>query len=47
MASLGVGVIPGQVGIYYGSATTESTYYFPTATVEAWDEFIATVTPYP
>lgn len=34
----------GQAGIYYGSATTESTYFFPSATVEAWNAYIATAT---
>ncbi|KAF8141830.1 Alpha/Beta hydrolase protein [Boletus edulis] len=45
--SLGNDIIPGQAGIYYGSATTASTYFFPTATVEAWNEFTATTAPYP
>lgn len=37
----------GQAAIYYGSATTESTYYFPTATVQAWNAYIATATGTP
>ena len=36
--SLGNEILTGQAGIYYGSATTASTYFFPTATVEAWNE---------
>lgn len=31
--------------IYYGAGTTESTYIAPTATVVAWDNFIATAAP--
>ncbi|KAH0836523.1 Alpha/Beta hydrolase protein [Lanmaoa asiatica] len=46
VSSLGNEVMTGQAGIYYGSATTESTYFFPTATVEAWDTFVATATSY-
>ncbi|KAF8552248.1 hypothetical protein OG21DRAFT_1486379, partial [Imleria badia] len=42
--SLGNEIVSGQAGIYYGSATTESTYFFPTATMEAWNEFVATAT---
>jgi carboxypeptidase D len=45
--SLGGEFIPGQAGIYYGSSTTASTYFFPTATVEAWNEFVATATSRP
>ncbi|KAG6374843.1 hypothetical protein JVT61DRAFT_4228 [Boletus reticuloceps] len=45
--SLGNDIFPGQAGIYYGSATTASTYFFPTATVEAWNKFTATAAPYP
>jgi carboxypeptidase D len=37
----------GQAGIYYGSGTTASTYFFPTATVEAWDAYVATATLQP
>ncbi|OAX36453.1 alpha/beta-hydrolase [Rhizopogon vinicolor AM-OR11-026] len=40
-------IMTGQAAIYYGSATTESTYYFPTATVEAWNAYIATTTSTP
>lgn len=35
-------IMTGQAGIYYGSATTASTYFFPSATVEAWDAYVAT-----
>ncbi|KAL4065995.1 Alpha/Beta hydrolase protein [Scleroderma citrinum] len=44
VSSLGGEVLTGQAGIYYGSATTASTYFFPTATVEAWDAYVATAT---
>lgn len=44
VSSLAADVMPGQAGIYYGSGTTESTFFFPSATVAAWDNFIATVT---
>ncbi|EGO22337.1 hypothetical protein SERLADRAFT_473031 [Serpula lacrymans var. lacrymans S7.9] len=37
-------IMTGQAGIYYGSGTTQSTYFFPTATVGAWDAFIVTAT---
>ncbi|KAI6101368.1 Alpha/Beta hydrolase protein [Pisolithus sp. B1] len=37
-------IMTGQAGIYYGSATTASTYFFPSATVEAWDAYVATAT---
>lgn len=30
--------------IYTGSATTEGTYVYPTATIDKWMEFIAQVT---
>ncbi|KAN0088673.1 Alpha/Beta hydrolase fold [Tylopilus felleus] len=40
-ASLGGEVLAGQVGIYYGSATTASTHFFPAPTVEAWNAFLA------
>jgi len=43
--SLSGDILTGQLGIYYGSATTASTYFFPTATVKAWDKFIATAPP--
>ena len=36
------GFIPGQAGIYYGSGTTQFTYTYPTATIAAWERFIAT-----
>ena len=47
VSSLGGDIIPGQAGIYYGSFTTASTYFFPTATVDAWNEYIATATSRP
>ena len=42
--SLGGEVMTGQAGIYYGSATTASTYFFPSATVAAWDAYVASAT---
>ncbi|KAG0699895.1 alpha beta-hydrolase [Suillus ampliporus] len=47
VSSLANEIMTGQAAIYYGSATTESTYYFPTATVEAWNAYIATATSQP
>lgn len=47
VSSLANEIMTGQAAIYYGSATTESTYYFPTATVEAWNTYIATATTTP
>ncbi|OAX41086.1 alpha/beta-hydrolase [Rhizopogon vinicolor AM-OR11-026] len=44
VSSLADEIMTGQAAIYYGSATTESTYYFPTATVEAWNAYIPTAT---
>ncbi|KIJ20687.1 hypothetical protein PAXINDRAFT_6480 [Paxillus involutus ATCC 200175] len=47
VSSLGNEIMTGQAGIYYGSGTTASTYFFPTATVEAWDAYVATATLQP
>lgn len=47
VSSLANEIMTGQAAIYYGSATTESTYYFPTVTVEAWNAYIATATTTP
>ncbi|KAG1831383.1 Alpha/Beta hydrolase protein [Suillus variegatus] len=47
VSSLANEIMTGQAAIYYGSATTESTYYFPTATVQAWNAYIATATGTP
>jgi len=44
-SSLAGNFLPGGAEIYYGSATTQYTYIFPTATVAAWDSFIATAAP--
>ena len=44
VSSLGNEIMTGQAGIYYGQATTESTYFFPSATVEAWDNYMASTT---
>ncbi|KIJ59226.1 hypothetical protein HYDPIDRAFT_118758 [Hydnomerulius pinastri MD-312] len=44
VSSLGNEIMTGQAAIYYGAGTTASTYFFPTATVEAWDAYVATAT---
>lgn len=43
-ATLAGTVHPGQLGIFVGSGSTESTYTAPTATIAAWNSFFATVT---
>ena len=45
VASLANTVMSGQAGIYAGSGTTQSTYTYPSATIAAWDSFIATAAP--
>ncbi|KAI0773297.1 alpha/beta-hydrolase [Trametes elegans] len=42
-SSLAADAIAGQLGIYVGSGTTQSTYTYPSATISAWNSFIATV----
>ena len=37
------GAIPGQEGILYGNGSATSLYVAPSETIEAWDEFLATV----
>ncbi|OAX36451.1 alpha/beta-hydrolase [Rhizopogon vinicolor AM-OR11-026] len=44
VSSLANEIMTGQAAIYYGSAMTESTYYFPAATVKAWNAYIQTAT---
>jgi carboxypeptidase D len=44
-SALAVNVMSGQPEIFYGSGTTQSTYMAPTATVAAWNSFIATAAP--
>lgn len=44
-ATLAQTVLTGQAAIYAGSGTTQSTYIYPSATVAAWDSFIATAAP--
>ncbi|KAF7795039.1 hypothetical protein EIP86_006183 [Pleurotus ostreatoroseus] len=39
-ATLAAEVLPGQLEIFVGSGTTQSTYTFPSATVAAWDTFL-------
>ncbi|OBZ74243.1 Serine carboxypeptidase-like 21 [Grifola frondosa] len=46
-STLAEDVLPGQLGIYIGSGTTQSTYTFPSATIAAWQSFIATPTAPP
>lgn len=41
------GVIRGQDEIYYGSGATQSTYFFPKATREAWSTFNTAYQPSP
>jgi len=41
-ATLANTVLPGQAEIYAGSGTTQSTYTYPSATIAAWNSFIAT-----
>ncbi|KAH9855778.1 alpha/beta-hydrolase [Lenzites betulinus] len=43
-SALAVAAIPGQLGVYVGSGTTQSTYTYPSATIAAWSRFIATAT---
>ncbi|PSR71879.1 hypothetical protein PHLCEN_2v12223 [Hermanssonia centrifuga] len=42
--ALAAPALPGQLGIYVGSATTQSTYTYPSLTIAAWESFIATAT---
>lgn len=44
-ATLAQPILSGQAGIYVGSGTTQSTYTYPSATIAAWDSFIATSAP--
>lgn len=43
-ATLANTVMPGQLGIFVGSGTTQSTYTYPSATIAAWNSFFANVT---
>ncbi|KAI0629365.1 alpha/beta-hydrolase [Trametes polyzona] len=43
-SALAVDALPGQLGIYVGSGTTQSTYTYPSATIAAWSSYIATAT---
>ncbi|KAG9311823.1 Alpha/Beta hydrolase protein [Chiua virens] len=38
-------IMTGQAAIYYGKATTASSYVFPSSTVEAWNAYMATAAP--
>ena len=44
-STLAADVLPGQSDIFYGSGATQSSYAAPTATVAAWNSFIATAAP--
>lgn len=43
-ATLAAPALPGQLGIYVGTGTIQSTYTFPSATIAAWNSFLATAT---
>ncbi|KAL4265511.1 Carboxypeptidase [Pleurotus pulmonarius] len=45
--ALTAGVLPGQKEIYVGKVTTSSTFVFPSATIAAWDSFMAAQTSPP
>ncbi|TFK46518.1 alpha/beta-hydrolase [Heliocybe sulcata] len=45
VSSLAGDYIPGGSAIYYGSGTTQSTYFAPSATIAAWEKFIQTADP--
>ncbi|TFK46525.1 alpha/beta-hydrolase [Heliocybe sulcata] len=47
VSSLAGDYIAGGSAIYYGSGTTQSTYYAPSATIAAWEKFIQTADPVP
>ncbi|TBU47608.1 alpha/beta-hydrolase [Dichomitus squalens] len=42
--ALAIDALPGQSGIAVGSITTTGTFFYPAATVAAWEVFIATAT---
>ena len=44
VSSLAGDVISGQLGIYAGSFSTQSTYTYPSATIAAWNSYIVTAT---
>jgi len=44
VSSLGGEIMTGEAAIYYGHGTTASSYFFPSATVSAWNAYIATAT---
>ncbi|TCD69154.1 hypothetical protein EIP91_008631 [Steccherinum ochraceum] len=39
------GILPGQDGVFAGSGTTQSTFTYPTASIQAWASFTATAIP--
>ncbi|EIW53478.1 alpha/beta-hydrolase [Trametes versicolor FP-101664 SS1] len=43
-ATLAGDYLPGGAEIFYGSSTTSGTFMFPSATIAAWDSFLATAT---
>lgn len=46
-STLAEDILPGQDEIYYGSAATQSTFVYPSATIAAWKTFIRTATATP
>lgn len=44
VSSLGNEIMTGQAAIYYGQATTASSYVFPSATIEAWESYMSSAT---
>ncbi|GBE89633.1 alpha/beta-hydrolase [Sparassis crispa] len=47
VSSLAEAVLPGQLGIYTGSGSTQGTYTYPSATIAAWSSYILTATASP
>lgn len=43
-ATLAASALPGQSAIFIGSGVTQSSTVYPTATIDAWESFIATAT---
>ena len=42
--ALAASALPGQTAIFTGFAETQGSYVYPTATIAAWESFIATAT---
>ena len=43
-SALAASALPGESAIFTGIAMTQGSYVFPTATIDAWEDFIATAT---